>query len=56
MNETFKEYLQNQNLSQNTIISYTSTLEQYQKRFHTFTRKICGNTNIFLWKITSLRL
>lgn len=48
MNEMFKEYLQNQNLSQNTIISYTSTLEQYQKRFHTFTRKNLREYKYFL--------
>ena len=48
MNETFKEYLQNQNLSQNTIISYTSTLEQYHNQFHTFTRKNLREYKYFL--------
>lgn len=39
MLEEFEEYLKNQNLSANTITSYSFALRQYQKNFQTVTQK-----------------
>ncbi len=48
MNEEFREYLQDQNLSQNTIVSYLCALNQYQKKYDTITRKNLRDYKVFL--------
>lgn len=56
MNETFKEYLQNQNLSKTQLSLIRARWNSIKNASIPSLEKICGNTNIFLWKITSLRL
>ncbi len=48
MNEEFKDYLQDQNLSQNTMISYLYTLDQFNKRYDRLTRKNLRDYKMFL--------
>ncbi len=48
MNEGFEEYLKNQNLSQNTIISYLYTMKQYNKRYDSVTRKNLRDYKMYL--------
>ena len=39
MNKTFEEYLREQNLSANTILSYMCAVSQYEKRYDKVTKK-----------------
>ena len=48
MTETFEDYLKEQNLSQNTIISYVYTLNQYNNRYCSLTRKNLRDYKIYL--------
>ena len=48
MTETFEDYLKEQNLSQNTIISYVYTVNQYNNRYGSLTRKNLRDYKIYL--------
>lgn len=48
MNATFEEYLKDQGLSQNTIISYLYAMKQYESRYETITRKNLKDYKAFL--------
>ena len=48
MTETFEDYLKEQNLSQNTIISYVYTFNQYNNRYGSLTRKNLRDYKIYL--------
>lgn len=48
MVEEFEQYLQEQNLSQNTIISYLYAVRQYQEKYGSFTRKKLRDYKVFL--------
>ena len=48
MNATFEEYLKDQGLSQNTIISYLYAMKQYESRYETITRKNLKDYKTFL--------
>lgn len=48
METTFEEYLKNQNLSHNTIISYQYAIKQFNNRYGHLTRKNLQNYKIFL--------
>lgn len=48
MNATFEEYLKDQGLSQNTIISYLYAMKQYESRYETITRKNLKDYKVFL--------
>ena len=48
MPETFEDYLKEQNLSQNTIISYVYTVNQYNNRYGSLTRKNLRDYKIYL--------
>lgn len=48
MNETFEEYLRDQNLSQNTIISYLFTVKQYYSLYGSVKRKNLRDYKMYL--------
>ncbi len=48
MIEKFEKYLKDQNLSQNTIISYMYTVKQFHKRYETVTRKNLREYKMYL--------
>lgn len=48
MKETFEEYLRNQNLSQNTIISYLYAVKQYDARYNHITQKNLRDYKVYL--------
>ena len=48
MNETFEEYLRDQNLSQNTIISYLFTVKQYYELYGSVKRKNLRDYKVYL--------
>ena len=48
MIEEFEKYLKDQNLSQNTIISYMYTVKQFHKRYETVTRKNLREYKMYL--------
>ena len=48
MTETFEDYSKEQNLSQNTIISYVYTVNQYNNRYGSLTRKNLRDYKIYL--------
>lgn len=48
MNDEFHEYLQDLNLSQNTVISYLYAIKQFNSRYETVTRKNLRDYKVFL--------
>lgn len=53
MFDEFEEYLQNRNLSANTVTAYSFALKQYKKRYDSVTRK---NLNLYkLWLIETYK-
>lgn len=48
MKEQFEEYLREQGLSQNTIVSYTYAIKQFNERYNAWSRKNLRDYKIFL--------